>query len=202
MASGKPVKPEKLKGEKGYRRNSNLNHTYNTALPKANLQRPKKHEERSLQITNIELSKYNAHSIHLYNMIPIDNKDPDQCIKRIGEYFECCEKDQVKPSVPGLALALYMDTSTLWERANRGKNQVMSEVIKRAYQTLETEWVNFGVDGKINPAAWIFIMKNSFGYKDQTELRVSKVEEETEDLQGLAEKYKGSIVTDYEDKTV
>ena len=52
-------------------------------------------------------------------------------------------------------------------------------------------WEDYMQNGKINPVSGIFLGKNHFGYKDQTELKVAtNGEEATIPQEQLEEKYR------------
>ena len=44
-----------------------------------------------------------------------------------------------------------------------------ADLVKKAYEILETTMENYANAGKINPVMAIFMMKNHFGYQDKTE---------------------------------
>ena len=45
--------------------------------------------------------------------------------------------------------------------------------LKRAYDSINSYYEHMMNNGKINPVAGIFLMKNNLGYKDQTDYVVS-----------------------------
>lgn len=101
------------------------------------------------------------------NRPPIDIADEKQVARRINEYFEDCTNADMKPSVVGLANALGVDRSTLWMwRGGGTRASTHSDLIKKAYTTLEELWVDYMQNGKINPASGIFLGKNHFAYRD------------------------------------
>lgn len=44
------------------------------------------------------------------------------------------------------------------------------DTIKKAYQILNMQMENYMQNGKINPVAGIFLMKNNMGYQDKSEM--------------------------------
>jgi hypothetical protein len=78
-----------------------------------------------------------------------------------------------------MAMALGVDRRQLWAIANdqpTGGNgyklklpQETTDLVKKAYEILETSMENYANAGKINPVMAIFMMKNHFGYQDKTE---------------------------------
>jgi hypothetical protein len=105
-----------------------------------------------------------------YSLPPIDISDPTQVEQRIKDYFlHCVEKDR-KPSVVGMANWLGIDRTTLnsWDRGEyRGATH--SHIVKKAMTILEELYVDYMMNGKVNPGSGCFIGKNHFGYRDVTE---------------------------------
>ncbi|MDX9776195.1 MAG: terminase small subunit [Petrimonas sp.] len=105
-----------------------------------------------------------------YSLPPIDISDPAQVEQRIKDYFlHCVEKDR-KPSVVGMANWLGIDRTTLnsWDRGEyRGATH--SHIVKKAMTILEELYVDYMMNGKVNPGSGCFIGKNHFGYRDVTE---------------------------------
>ena len=115
----------------------------------------------------------------------------------------------MKPCVSGLAFALGMDRRRLWEitRGIRGTNKITHEVapgtrdiLKKAYNILTIQMENYMQNGKINPVAGIFLMKNNMDYADKQEI-VLTPNFGTEDAatpEQLQEKYLQTVDADYE----
>jgi transcriptional regulator with XRE-family HTH domain len=108
----------------------------------------------------------------IYNLPEIDTNDAEQVQKRIGEYFQICAERGMKPSVAGFAMALGVDRRTLWTWINdkTAKPRAVLDTLKKAYQILNYAIEEYMQNGKINPVSGIFLMKNNFGYKDQSEV--------------------------------
>lgn len=110
----------------------------------------------------------------------IDLTDPEQVEARILEYFAIEDKYGNRPTVAGLGVCLNgMDRRRIWEIATgsptngRGDSvrlpRESSDVIKKYYAILTNLWEDYMQSGKINPVSGIFLGKNNFGYRDQTE---------------------------------
>lgn len=101
------------------------------------------------------------------NLPPIDISDPKQVEQRINEYFNYCIDNDRKPNIKGLGNWLGVDSTTVssWRRGEY-RAETHSPLIKKAVDILEELWIDYGQNGKSNPAAWIFLGKNTFGYKD------------------------------------
>ena len=56
---------------------------------------------------------------------------------------------------------------------------------------LEEMWWDYGYDGKVNPANWIFIGKNAYGMKDQQEVVLTPNQpiQDAQDPVQIAERY-------------
>ena len=122
-------------------------------------------------------SKYLAVGIEVAALPKLDWSDARRVRQRVREYFEICQKHDMKPAVSGLAMAFGTDRRRLWEIATeqkkggkyKGITAEGADEIKKAYQLLENLWENYMLNGKINPASGIFIGKNQFGYRDVQE---------------------------------
>lgn len=136
--------------------------------------------DNGLQLEPGDNMKFMDINISLFKMRNIDMTDVDQVEQRLSDYFELYARHDVKPTVVGMALALNgHDRQWLWAvthnapaggTGNREKlPTLVSDCIKRAYNMLENSWETYMQNGKINPVAGIFLGKNNFAYKDQTE---------------------------------
>ena len=118
-------------------------------------------------------------SMKFFDMPRVDLKNPDAVRERLGEYFQIYAEADLKPTVAGMGMALGVDRRQLWAIANdqpTGGNgyklklpQETTDLIKKAYEILETSMEAYANAGKINPVMSIFMMKNHFGYQDKTE---------------------------------
>ena len=118
-------------------------------------------------------------SMKFFDMPRVDLNDPQAVHDRLCEYFAIYGEADLKPTVAGMAMALGVDRRRLWAIANdqpTGGNgykrilpQESTDLVKKAYEILETSMENYANAGKINPVMAIFMMKNHFGYQDKTE---------------------------------
>lgn len=171
-------------------------------------------------------SKYLQINVELLNMPDIDLHDAEQVRQRISDYYELYARYDTKPTVAGMAIALGMNRRTLTAIVRdypTGGNGYMSalpkdvaQVIKKSYNLLENLWENYMQNGKVNPVCGIFLGKNNYGYRDQTEtvikpempqeeISVEEIKEryEPERLSGesratLPDKSSATMVSDYE----
>lgn len=119
---------------------------------------------------NSRLMTYNLRLLSLGSLN--DKNDPEEVATRIMDYFTICGECGFRPAVASLALALGIDRVTLftWINGSGGvKNPDVINTIKRAYAVINSSYEQMMNDGKINPVAGIFLMKNNMGYKDQTD---------------------------------
>lgn len=160
--------------------------------------RPDLSEKQTVQTEPGDNRKYILHSLRLADLGKVDLTSTEEVAQRITTYFEICAEDDMKPSVAGLALALDIDRTYLWEiRAGRkGKNPEVANTLKRAMKILDLQMVDYMQNGKINPVSGIFLMKNNFGYADKQEVILTPNSPlgDTKDTKELEERYLDSVV--------
>ena len=135
--------------------------------------------DAALNVEPGDNAKYVLLGARLFNLPPIDLKDPVQVNDRLNEFFTIHAEADMKPTVSGMGMALGLDRRRLWEiKTGVGdRNQDLPtstrDSIKRAYEYMEILWENYMQNGKINPVSGIFLGKNNFGYQDKTEYVVT-----------------------------
>lgn len=139
--------------------------------------------DAALNVEPGDNSKLIMVNVELMNMPDIDLKKVDEVAHRLNEYFALYARNDMKPTVAGMAIALGMDRRTLWAITHNAptggagyKTALPPEVadtIKKAYFLLENMWESYMNSGKINPVSGIFLGKNNFGYQDKTEYVVT-----------------------------
>lgn len=162
--------------------------------------RPDLTEKQSVHTEPGDNRKYILHSLRLADLPKVDLKSVEEVTQRIRDYFTICAEDDMKPSVAGLALAMDIDRTYLWEiRAGRkGKNPEVANTLKKAMKLLDLQMVDYMQNGKINPVSGIFLMKNNFGYADKQEVVLTPNNPlgDTKDTKELEERYIESVVED------
>ena len=139
-------------------------------------------------------------NMKFFNMPAIDLHDPAAVQERLCEYFQIYGEADLKPTVAGMGMALGLDRRRLWEIktgaavGGQGKQHLPPEtldLIKKAYEILETSMENYANAGKINPVMAIFMMKNHFGYQDKTEyvLTPNQKQESDYDADEISKRY-------------
>lgn len=124
------------------------------------------------KLTNADITR---HNLELFQLPYIDPYyKPEEGINRITEYLEICIKNNMKPTVEGLATAFGVDRRTLYKWVHNIDSDSLPVnfrvTLKKVYQVLNSNFTDLSINGKINPVISIFLMKNNFGYKDQNEV--------------------------------
>ena len=124
-----------------------------------------------------ENSRFLLHDMKLSALPAIDVNNPSQMKNMINDYFRICADDDIKPSVASLGLAFGIGRSTLFNWIS-GKSQVITNIermdtLKKAYDSINSYYEHMMNNGKINPVAGIFLMKNNMGYQDTTNYVIS-----------------------------
>lgn len=125
-------------------------------------------------------TKFLMVQMELFNMPNIDLENVEEVQQRLSEYFALYARNDMKPTVAGMALALNgKSRQWLWAVCNNqpvnGQGSPIllppevTDTIKRARFLLENLWESYMSSGKVNPVAGIFLGKNNFGYQDKTE---------------------------------
>ena len=160
--------------------------------------------DAALRVEPGDNTKYVMLGAKLFNLAPIDLKDPQQVNDRLNEFFQIHAEADMKPTVSGMGMALGLDRRRLWEIKSGAKMGGTAEYnlptptlvsIKRAYEYMEILWENYMQNGKINPVSGIFLGKNNFGYQDKTEYVVTPNMNNDSDYN--ADDIKKRYLTDY-----
>ena len=148
--------------------------------------------DRTSQTKPGENARFLSHDLKLMRLPAIDINDEMRVQQRIEEYFSICTEDDIKPSIASLALALGTSRFTLFDWINgRNRNITNSQSIltlKKAYDAINSYYEHMMNNGKINPVAGIFLMKNNLGYKDQTDYVVSTGSNEQLRIEDIADR--------------
>lgn len=166
--------------------------------------RPDKSRDMSVQTEPGDNRKYLEHSLKMWDWPSVDMKEPEQVKERIGMYFKLCVDDDMKPSVAGLALAFGVHRKTIWAWSTGVDSKTLPtesrDFIKKAYQILNAQMEDYAQNGKINPVAAIFLMKNHFGYQDKQEVVLTPNNQlgEAASAEELKQKYIEAAASDYD----
>jgi hypothetical protein len=129
-------------------------------------------------------------NMKFFDLPKVDLHDPDAVHERLCEYFRIYGEADLKPTVAGMAMCLGVDRRRLWDikTGNHvnvgGYRDLPSEtvdLVKKAYDILETSMESYANAGRINPVMAIFMMKNHFGYQDKTEYVLTPNQQQASD---------------------
>lgn len=178
----------------------------NSAVPAASVQdnaikkrgRPKgsgkkgTRPDNTVQTMTGENSRFLLHDLKLFRLPKIDMNNPSAVQKRIEQYFSICAEDDIKPSIESLALSFNVSRFTLFDwmtdRNKSIKNPESILTLKTAYNAINSYYAHMMANGKINPVAGIFLMKNNMGYRDTTDYVISSGNNPDPSLQDISEK--------------
>lgn len=135
-------------------------------------------KKKPYQVPNLEPgdnTKYINHSMTIMKWKTPDMNDLEAVEKRCFDYFDLCAQNDMKPTFAGFALAFGVDRMTMWRWCNnqprsRDLSDSVRDTIKKARDLINAQMEDFMQNGKINPVAGIFLMKNNMNYTDQQEV--------------------------------
>ena len=155
-----------------------------------------------------------AMAMAIMGMGEIDLNDGDALADRLGEYFQLCSDNAIKPTMSGLALSIGVNRQELlrirdgsyetvtssrgmWTTSKvRHLSRDSASLIKKACELMEVMWEANFQEGSIQPVVGIFLGKNNYGYKDQVDTVVTAKQESTIDdaeAKAIVEKYRESL---------
>lgn len=143
-------------------------------MPKGQGVRPKKSEQMSFHPDAGDNAKFLQHKLDLAALPKVDMKDVEAVKGRVSEYFEICKCYDVKPSIESISLAFGISRRTWygWTHDQDGitfpKESI--DALKGAQTLIESLMADYMQNGKINPVAGIFMMKNNMDYEDKREV--------------------------------
>ena len=138
--------------------------------------RPDKRELWNIEAEPGEVGKIVADAVRMSRWPKIDTNDADQVIGRINDYYSYCAENDVKPDVSSLALAIGVNRITLWKWENgvdSNKPESVRTALREARAINESITVALMQGNRLNPIPALFLLKNNYGYKDQTDVVVT-----------------------------
>ena len=173
-------------------------------LPQKNAQKPPRtRPDSTVQAAPGDNIKYITHNMEVNALADtkVDMTEFEEVQNRLNAYFLLCAKNDMKPSVAGMALALGITRKTLHEWVTGRTKYIPSSVVKlleRYYQILNAQMEDYMQNGKINPVAGIFLMKNNMGYEDKKEITVAPGDNLGEEIaaEELRKKYIDAVQTE------
>lgn len=155
---------------------TNLSDEQVTDIVKKKQKRPKRSEDYQPHYEPGEMSAMITNAMDLSSMGPVDMYDPDQVEQRVRDYLLYTIEHDMKPTVESMALAFNTNRTQLW-RWKEGVESSLPErsrnAIKKGYSIMNQLLTQTMADGKINPVAAIFLLKNNHAYRDQTDVVVT-----------------------------
>lgn len=145
-------------------------------IVKAKHKRPKRSEEYLPHYEPGDMSRMIQQALDISSFGEIDSNDPKAVHDRITQYFNYCIQHDMKPSAEGMAVALNTNRSTLWrwrEGVESNKPEGVRNAIKKGYSLLNLLLAQTMADGKINPVAAIFLLKNNHEYADTSQVIIT-----------------------------
>lgn len=135
-------------------------------------------------------TKILRYSLELSRLPSIDVNDIEQVKQRVNEFFTISELHDMKPAIASLALSFGINRVTLFnwltEKTNTVKNPECLNAIKNAYDIINSQYEIYMNNGKINPVAGIFLMKNNMGYKDTTDHVITTSNENQDSINDIS----------------
>lgn len=149
--------------------------TQSTELTKSSTAKPKKKPYQVPDLEPGDNTKYLAHSMTILKWKTPDMNSLEAVQKRCFDYFNLCAKNDMKPTFAGFALAFGVDRMTMWRWCNnqprsRKLSDPVRDTIKKSRDLINAQMEDFMQNGKINPVAGIFLMKNNMNYQDKQEV--------------------------------
>ena len=146
-------------------------------------------ERRSANVRHID------HTMGLAMMKPLKTWDANHIGKRTMEYLDKCKEDGVRVNLTSYALALGTTPDGLNEMMyDKARTQETRNAIQKGVSMIEAIMLEMMSEQRINPVTGIFMLKNHFGYKDQSEISF-KGHIET-DQKTLSAKYRAVVDDD------
>jgi len=121
-----------------------------------------------------ENQKALGYVLELARLPQVDMTDANEVKERIEQFFDICVKNDSRPTVANLAVALGISRKTLFNYRQGTVKRIPLEVmgvLDRACAILNADLENLVISGKGNVVGEIFLMKNSFeDYTDSREI--------------------------------
>ena len=143
------------------------------------------------------VSKIVGSALAGYRMQPC--KDIEEMKTRIDLFFEECMKQNMLPTVEGLALTLGVTRKALedWESGKYAKEK--GPIISKAKEVIAAVDAQLVASGVMPAVPYIFRAKNYYGMSDKTEVEIRSGEDRLSDEAELKRSIEESIVLEDED---
>ena len=156
---------------------------------------------KNSEITALDIERREANIRHVEHMAEIaampriPEWNPENIGRRTMEYLEKCKDDGVRVNLSAYALSLGTTPDGLNELvADKRLSDETRAAVLKGISMVEAIMIEMMMEQRINPVTGIFLLKNHFGYKDQSEISF-KGHIET-DKQTLQAKYRAVVDDD------
>ena len=107
----------------------------------------------------------------------IDLKDPEAVRERIEDYFNACDRLELRPGNMGLYASLGLSRQEIHNDLT-GRTEKLSpesrDTLKKALQALAAYREQLGAQGKINPVTLLFWQKNFDGFRETLSIETAE----------------------------
>lgn len=118
------------------------------------------------------VSKSLDFALGAWDLPKVNFKDPNDIKERALLYFTKCKEHDIKPCVEGLSMYFGVDRTTFLKERTTNPNPACLEQLERAYFLLNNLQVDYMQNNEVNVVGSIFLLKNNYGYKDDTRLQI------------------------------
>ena len=146
--------------------------------------------KKQTELTSVEITPpqqtYNqnnyTHILEIAKITKPSLSDLEGVKRAIMEYFELCQKNDVKPILSGLGTILGLSRKEILDIVSGHKKCECADIIIQAFQLIEAFDEMAMKDGKIPPIIAIFMAKNNYGYSDGVKVEIVKEEMTNEEI--------------------
>jgi len=118
-----------------------------------------------------ENSVYLRHALAIYDLPPIDISDIEQVKKRCEWYIRRCIEDDMSLTVAGVCSALGINRFTFYRWCiGETRSRTHSAYFQKLKRVMNAELETQLMYGTVPVVSGIFLLKNNFDYKDQSEM--------------------------------
>lgn len=141
----------------------------------------------SLHTDKEETAAYTRHCVRVGMLPKVNVANAEEVVRRCKTYFDYCIEDGMKPTFAGFCLAIGRSREYILDiiSGNVDAPKDTREVLGKCRQIITAQTEQFMVDGKINPVAGIFLMRNNMGYTNDEVLTVKAIREDAIDKASL-----------------
>lgn len=133
----------------------------------------------------------------------VDFTDGEEQWRRFEFLLDCCDKYNLRPSVPAMCMALGINSRVSYEMMNGrvkrfGGQEVTTLFIRnlqKMYNFIQLYLEESLIEEQKNPVKWIFLAKNHFGYTDTRENIIKTVDDKPRlaSAEDVAAKYRKQL---------